>query len=366
MKGIDVDIFRYPMASPDDVSGMAELLDSGKLKAEELKAIIAQTEGDVYARGFATVSYEELLSKHLGISKEEVFQRIPMLMIGLTAGLMSPHSVAFATREAEIDSPGEKRLAVGVVSTRDLLPEEYGTETQVDLVAEAVKQAMDEALIDDVSDVHCVSVKLPAMTGARVADAKKRGKSLYTENPGNASTRAKGASALGVAVALGEVDRKKITNEGINSDFSLYSSVATTSAGNEQTACRVVLMGNSSKSRSKHVIASGVMKDTLDLPAAKETIKKAGLAIEDQLSESEQDKLSAVFINAGANALPHCRGRRHTMFSDFLSGYAGIIAKAVINSVVGSLVGDSMVLASAGWEHQGPRGSNLIAVIAEA
>ena len=145
MKGIDVDIFRYPMASPDDVSGMAGLLDSGKLKPGELKAIIAQTEGDVYARGFATVSYEELLSKHLGISKEEVFQRIPMLMIGLTAGLMSPHSVAFATREAEIDSPGEKRLAVGVVSTRDLLPEEYGTETQVDLVAEAVKQAMDEA-----------------------------------------------------------------------------------------------------------------------------------------------------------------------------------------------------------------------------
>ncbi len=30
MKGIDVDVFRYGMASPDDVSGMAELIDSGK------------------------------------------------------------------------------------------------------------------------------------------------------------------------------------------------------------------------------------------------------------------------------------------------------------------------------------------------
>lgn len=366
MKGIDVDVFRYAMAAPNDVSGMADLLEKGTVKADELRAIIAQTEGDVYARGFATVSYEELLSGYLGISKQEVFDKIPMLMIGLTAGLMSPHAVAFATRDVEIESPGEKRLAVGVVSTRNLKPEEYGTESQVDLVADAVQKAMAEAQIDDVSDVHCVSVKLPAMTGARVSEAKERDAKLITENPGAASTRAKGASALGVAVALGEVDRSAVTDEAINSDFSLYSSVATTSAGNEQTACRVVLMGNSERSVSKHKIASGVMQDTLDLPAAKETIRRAGLKIEDQLSEEEQKRLSAVFINAGANALPHCRGRRHTMMSDFLSGYSGIIAKAVVNSVVGALVGDSMVLASAGWEHQGPRGSNPLAVIAEA
>ncbi len=198
-----------------------------------------------------------------------------------------------------------------------------------------------------------------------MADAQGRGKTLYTTNAGEASNRAKGACALGAAVALGEVPREKVTNQSINSDFDLYSKVATTSAGNEQTGCRVVVIGNSTRSVSRHFVASGVMKDTLDLPAAKQTIRDAGLKIEDQLTDAEREKLTAVFINAGANALPHCRGRRHTMHSDFLAGYAGIIAKAVVNSVVGSLVGDSMVLASAGWEHQGPRGSNLIAVIAE-
>jgi cyanuric acid amidohydrolase len=365
MQGIDVEVFRYGMESPDDVSGMAELIESGKLKVNELKAIIAQTEGDVYARGYATLKYQDLLSGPMGISKEEVFKQVPMLMIGLTAGLMSPHSVAFTTKKVEIESPGEKRLAVGVVTTRDLKPEEYGLETEVDLVVEAVQQAMKDAFIESVADVHCVSIKLPAMTAARVADAQNRGQTLYTTNPLEASNRAKGACALGVAVALGEVDRKKVTNEAINRDFDLYSSVATTSAGNEQTGCRVVVMGNSTRSVSKHYIASGVMKDSLDLPSAKATIKAAGLKINDQLNDIEKKKLTAVFINAGANALPHTRGRRHTMMSDFLSGYAGIIAKAVANSVVGALVGDAMVLASAGWEHQGPRGSSLIAVIAE-
>ncbi|MGI6583627.1 MAG: ring-opening amidohydrolase [bacterium] len=59
------------------------------------------------------------------------------------------------------------------------------------------------------------------------------------------------------------------------------------------------------------------------------------------------------------------RGRRTTMKSDFLAGYAGIFAKAVINAIVGALIGDTMILASAGYEHQGPLGANLVAAIVE-
>jgi cyanuric acid amidohydrolase len=53
------------------------------------------------------------------------------------------------------------------------------------------------------------------------------------------------------------------------------------------------------------------------------------------------------------------------MHSDFLAGYAGIMAKAVANAIVASVVGDSMLLASAGFEHQGAPGSNLIAAIVQ-
>ena len=75
---------------------------------------------------------------------------------------------------------------------------------------------------------------------------------------------------------------------------------------------------------------------------------------------------ATVFINAGADAMGSIRGRRTTMKSDYLSSYQGIFAKAVINAIVGAMVGDTMILASAGYEHQGPLGANLVAAIVKA
>ena len=367
MKAYDVGVFRYPMGSPDDVSELKKLIESGAIKVQDLAAIIAQTEGDGYARGYSTLAHLNLLSPLLNKTPQQVFDDIPMLMIGLTAGIMSPHAVAFTTSEVEVDKmPNEKRLSIGVVNTREYKPEEIGSVTHVDLVAEAVREGMAKAGIESIDDVHCVEVKCPGMTPARMADAKSRGAKLYVDNMNEINRRSKGASALGVAVGLGEVARDKITEDAICSDWSLYSNVATTSAGGEQRASRVIVMGNSKKSASKYVIASGVMKDQIDLPAAKAVLRKAELKIEDQLDDNERKRFAAGFLNAAADELPQVRGRRHTIHSDFLAGYAGIIAKAVINAIFASLVGDTMVLASAGWEHQGPRGANLIAVIAEA
>jgi len=109
------------------------------------------------------------------------------------------------------------------------------------------------------------------------------------------------------------------------------------------------------------------MKDTLDLQGAKDAFKGAGLSVVDGVvPEADRKRLASVFINAGADAQGSIRGRRTTMKSDFLAGYQGIIAKAVINAIVGAMIGDTMILASAGFEHQGPLGANLVAVIAEA
>jgi cyanuric acid amidohydrolase len=57
---------------------------------------------------------------------------------------------------------------------------------------------------------------------------------------------------------------------------------------------------------------------------------------------------------------------KQTMHTDALAMHAGILAKAVANSVVGSFVGDTMILCSAGSEHQDPPGANLISVVARA
>lgn len=356
-------VYRLPMAGPDDVSELAKLIDNGTIKPEEIVAIKAQTEGDAYSRGYSMINFELMLSEKMGISRQEVANRIPMLMIGLTGGLMSPHYNVFTRRDVNAAETGEKRFSIGVNVTRVLLPEEYGTADMVRLVAAGVLDAMKDAGIDDVADVHCVSVKCPAMTGARLADAAARGKACVSSNTVEASSKAKGACALGAALALGEIKDSDVTDDVICKDWSLYSNVATTSAGNEQVACKILVLGNSAKSASKLHMGSAVMKDTLDVESAKEAFRSAGLKFDSVIPESERKRIETVMINAGADAEGSIRGRRTTMKSDFLSSYQGIFAKAVINAIVGSLIGDTMILASAGFEHQGPHGANLVNAI---
>jgi cyanuric acid amidohydrolase len=354
------------MDSPGDVSKVAALFDDKQVDPKHVVAIMAQTEGDPYARGYATLAMEVLLSERLRLSRTEVFDKIPMLMIGGVGGIMSPHINLFIKRPSDAPAEG-KRMAIGVASSRALKPEEYGTMIQVDLVAETVRAAMRDADISDPSQVDCVEVKCPAMTPARLADAEGRSQRVVNTNPVVASSLAKGACALGVAVATGEVQRDLLKDGIINVEKSLYSSVASTSAGGEQVACRVVVIGNVDGAPGRFVSAHGVMQDQLDAKGARKAFSDAGLALHDGIvAEEDRKRVAAVFVNAGADYVPKVRGRRHVLHSDFLAPFAGIQAKAVAHAVVASIVGDTLFLASAGAEHQGPPGSNLVCVIAEA
>ena len=363
---MNVNVYRLPMASPDDVSELEKLICSGEVDPEQICAIMAQTEGDGYARGYASLCFELMLAKHMHTTREVVAARIPMLMIGLTGGLMSPHYTVFTRAEVQAEPGAEKRLALGIKITRVLLPEEYGTQIQVRLVAQAVKEAMAEAGITDIADVHCVEVKCPNLTPARLADAASRGKKCVSANFAEAGSKSKGASALGVALGLGEIRDDQVCDEAICSDWSLYSKVASTSAGNEQVACKVIVMGNCVQSVSKYRIGSSVMEDSLDVEGARAAFRAAGLDFDYDIPRDQRERIATVFVNCGADATGSIRGRRTTMKSDYLSGYQGIFSKAVLNAVVGSVVGDSMILASAGYEHQGPLGASLVAAIVEA
>ncbi|MDX2270868.1 MAG: ring-opening amidohydrolase [Cyanobacteriota bacterium] len=361
----DVGVFRLPMSSPADTSGVRDLMQLGILNPAEIVAIMAQTEGDGYARGYASLSLQLLLGEALNLSPQAVFERIPMMMIGLCGGMMSPHLTLWTKKRVQrpiADSP-PKRLAVGVAQTRPLLPEEYGTPLQVELVAAAVQSAIAAAEIAELGDVHCVEIKCPAMTVDRLADAAARSVSVVSRNLTQASSFSKAASALGVAVALQEVEASQIHQAVINQDPTLFTRKGSVSAGGEQSACRVLVLGNSTTSVSRYQIGSGVMQDQLDLSGIHEALTTAGLA--PPLTTAQQARITQVLINCGADAVSQVRGRRHTIHSDFLAGYAGIQAKAVAHAIVASVVGDPLILASAGAEHQGSPGSNLIAAIVQ-
>ena len=57
------------------------------------------------------------------------------------------------------------------------------------------------------------------------------------------------------------------------------------------------------------------------------------------------------------------RKRRHTMLDDSDINSTRH-ARAVVNAVIASIVGDPMVYVSGGSEHQGPAGGGPVAVIA--
>lgn len=365
---MDVNIYKIPMSGPEDVSGLKELVDSGEIKAEEIVAVLGKTEGNGcvndFTRGYATQSFKLYLSGVLDKTMKEIGETVAFVMSGGTEGVMTPHATIFTKKEVEAEETDEKSLAVSVGFTKDFLPEEMGTMTMVNEVKRVVLELMESAGIQNKEDVHFVQIKCPLLTSDRIAEAKKRGNDVVVEDTYKSMGYTRGASALGVAIALEEVPADKVTEEAILNDWSLYSKVASTSAGVELINCEVILLGNSTKSVSKYRIGHSVMKDSIDLESVIDAMNNSGLEV-DKLP-TEEDKKRIVNILAKAEASPdgYVRGRRTTMLTDSDINHTRH-ARAVVNGVISSIIGDPMVYVSGGAEHQGPAGGGPVAVIIE-
>ena len=72
------------------------------------------------------------------------------------------------------------------------------------MVAAAVHAAMADAGIADLADVHFVQVKCPLLTVQRIGEAEARGATLAAKDTLKSMGLSRAASALGVAIALGE------------------------------------------------------------------------------------------------------------------------------------------------------------------
>jgi len=340
------------MTGPGDVSAVAALFDAGTIAPQDIGGVIAQTEGDGYARGFFAMALELLLAERLGIPRDAVSATLPILVIGGTAGLMVPHITLFCRRAADnVPATQPKALALGFAFTRPLDPAEIGTAVQINLVAEAVRAAMDDAGIAAIDDVAAVELKCP-----QPPDAK---------DPAAIGARSRGASALGAALALGEIEAGVVADDIVGTRPDLFTARGSASSGTELRNVRVVVIGNRAGAPGGFRAGHGVMADQLDTPDAMTAFAAAGLQLADgRLADGETAKLGAVFANAGADYKATCHGYRNTMKSDFLAGYSGHIAKAVVHATVSAIARTPLILGNAGAEHQGPVGGNLVCVIA--
>ena len=361
-----VTVHRLPMANPADVSALNGLIERGEIDPRHIVATIGKTEGNGgandFTRALATLAVSNAIARATGESPDAVGERVALVWSGGCEGVLSPHVTVFC-RDDAVEAGGQGGgLAVSVRRTRAFRPEEIGTLAECREVATATRAALEDLAIGDPGDVHYVQVKGPLLTPAGIKDAAARNARLVTTDPNGSKAYARGATALGVAMALGEVAEADVTDEAITHDQRLFSRVASTSAGGELVACEIVLFANSPRAVAGLRIGHATLRDAVDVEGVLECLRSAGLGGTGLPTAEERSRIAAVFAKATVGPSGEVRGRRTTMLSDADINWERH-ARAALGAVIASVTGDPAIFVSGGTEHQGAPGEAPIAAI---
>ena len=349
-----------------DASELGKLIDEGVFEASRVIAVIGKTEGNGgvndYTRIIADRAFREILVEK-GADPAAV-KEIPIVWSGGTDGVISPHATIFATVPADkAEQTDEPRLTVGFAMSEHLLPEEIGYTSMVSKVADAVKVAMERAGITDPADVHYVQTKTPLLTIHTIRDAKARGKQVWTEHTHESMDLSNGCTALGIAVALGEIEMP--TDADVMHNRELFSSVASCSSGVELDQAQVVVVGNARGVGGRYRIGHSVMNDALDQDGIWAAIKDAGLDLPERPHRSDlEGRLVNVFLKCEASLDGQVAGRRNAMLDDSDVHWHRQI-KSCVGGVTASVTGDPAVFVSVSAAHQGPEGGGPVAAIVD-
>jgi len=372
-----IEVRKVPLHNVSDAGELAKLIDARVLDADRVIAVIGKTEGNGgvndYTRILADRAFREVLVAK-GSRDADAVAQVPIVWSGGTDGVISPHATIFATVPLgrAVDSTtgvtvasttGEPRLSVGFAMSERLLPEDIGRSAMITKVAAAVKAAMAQAGIENPADVHYVQTKTPLLTIHTIRDAKSRGQSVFTENTGESMDVSNGTTALGIAVALGEI--RMPSDADVLADRSLYSSVASCSSGVELDRAQVIVAGNVRGIGGRYRIGHGVMRDALDADGIWAAIRDAGLDLPDRPHPSDLDgRLVNVFLKCEASQDGQVRGWRNAMLDDSDVHWHRQI-KACVGGVAAAVTGDPAVFVSVSAAHQGPDGGGPVAAIVD-
>ena len=273
-----IEVAKIELKTVKDASGLETCIANGQFTADEIIAVIGKTEGNGGVNDFTRILADEAFRRVLlkkGKRSEADIAKIPMVWSGGCDGVITPHATVFASN-SKTGPASQSRLAIGTAMSVELLPEDIGRPAMVEKVADAVKAAMKDAGISNPKDVHYVQTKTPLLTIDSVIDAEKRGHEVACEVHDSMGV-SNGTTALGIAVALGEIKMPKA--EQICKDLELYSSVASCSSGVELTQAQIVLLGNKAGAGGRYRIGHAVMRDALDIDGIYDSIRDAGLDI---------------------------------------------------------------------------------------
>jgi barbiturase len=365
-----IEVRKVPIQHVSDASGLADLIDAGVMEADNVIAVIGKTEGNGgvndYTRIIADRAFREVLMDKGSRSDDEVKQ-VPIVWSGGTDGVISPHATIFATlpdgSADGMEGVDDLRLTVGFAMSDTLLPEDIGRTAMITKVADAVRVAMKRAGIDDPADVHYVQTKTPLLTIHTIRDAKSRGKSVWTEETHQSMDLSNGCTALGIAVALKEIDMP--SDDDVMHNRDLYSAVASCSSGVELDRAQVVVVGNARGVGGRYRVGHSVMRDALDQDGIWAAIRDAGLDLPDRPHPSDiGGRLVNVFLKCEVSQDGTVHGRRNAMLDDSDVHWHRQI-KSCVGGVTAAVTGDPAVFVSVSAAHQGPDGGGPVAAIVD-
>ncbi|HWH09539.1 MAG TPA: ring-opening amidohydrolase [Solirubrobacteraceae bacterium] len=337
-----VQLIKAPTEAPDDLGPVA-VLEAAGLRASDIIALVAKSEGNGcvndFSRTLTSHAWRRVLPDH-AIS----------VVSGGTEGVLSPHvTLVAADRREHAPTRG---LCGQVARTPPIPLREVGRTGQLNAVAAAVGETV-RSLGATADEVHLVLVKCPLLTTDRIARCIAAGESPVSSDAYESMACSRRASALGVAVALGECSRPE-AERTLEEGGPAWSSVASVSSGAELDDCQLlVLAGSAGEGRLRACRA--VMTDALDMASV------AGLLAQ---VAAEGGRVVQLFAKAEADPTGRVRGRRHTMLTDS-DIHSTRHARAAVGGLLAAMVGDSCVYVSGGAEAQGPPGGGPVTIVYE-
>ncbi|ETS80755.1 hypothetical protein PFICI_08284 [Pestalotiopsis fici W106-1] len=303
-----VNILKFGVGSPSDVTPVDELRKAG-YDPSQVIGLIGKSEGNGcvndFSRALSAMVWEPLLPR----DAVTVFS-------GGTEGVLSPH-VTFLVREHDGRNTGM------------LEPHEVGTVEQAREVSRTVSKLVDE-LESSSNAVHLVIVKGPLLTDAKIQAIRDSGGTPPTSDVHQSLGMSRYASAVGVAVALGEVAEEEA--ESAIKSGAAWSAAASCTSGAELEDCHILVLASAPEPGRLRAIST-FMEDAID-----------GRAVVEALGEVNRDggHVLQVFAKAEADPRGEIRGKRHTMNTDS-DIQSTRHARAAVGGLIAGLVGDTQM-----------------------
>ncbi|KAH8651576.1 ring-opening amidohydrolase [Tricladium varicosporioides] len=329
-----VNILKFGVSSPADTSPMKALKAAG-YSSSDILAVIGKSEGNGCVNDFSRTLSTHVWEPLIPDSAVTIFS-------GGTEGVLSPH-VTFILQESKATG-----LQAAAGHTRPLEPHEIGKTEHALEVASSIRKILTQAGISK-QNVQLVLVKCPLLTSNTVEAVRAASKVPVTTDTYESMAKSRYASALGIAVALEEIQESGL-DEAIRNNET-WSSKASCSSGAELEDCHILIIASDPSSGNLRA-ASSYMNDAIDARAILHILERV---------KSEHGNVLQVFVKAEADPKNYIRGFRHTMNNDS-DIHSTRHARAAVGGLIAGLVGDTQVYVSGGAEGQGPPGGGSLTV----